>query len=156
MKKNEEIYDYLNLLLSNWLTSQILGPIRIPENQKESLTDNICLNFFDLQYNSGNVFKKILDHLPNFLIVEVLSVLNEKKFKPQRRDLKHFDQKNFIKKLTGLRLGEKVNIIKDINNKFRFLHDSIMKAIDKHSPTKEILNKGNKKSLDNICNLQIN
>ena len=64
--------NYLNLLLLNWLTPQILGPTRIPEHQKESLIDNIYLNFTDLQCSSDNLFQKISDHLPNFLLVEDL------------------------------------------------------------------------------------
>ena len=95
------------------------------------------MNFSDLQGNSSNLFEKISDHLPNFLIVEDLSVLNKEKFKQQRRNLKHFDQEKFLNEL-GVKLEEKVNITKDINNKYRFLHNSIMKVIDKHAPMKEI------------------
>ena len=134
------------MLLSNWLTSKIRVPTRIPENQKESLIGNIYLNFSDLQFNSGNLSEKILDHLPNSLIVEDLSALNKEKFEPQRTDLKHFDQERFLIELRGLRLEEKVNIIKDINDKYRFLHDSIMKVVNKHTPMKEISNKEAKRN----------
>ena len=32
IEENEDVNDYLNLLLSSWLTPQILGPTRISEN----------------------------------------------------------------------------------------------------------------------------
>ena len=70
------------------------------------------MNFSDLQCNRGNLFENILDHLPNFLIVEDPSVLNKEKFKPQMRDLKHFDQEKFLNELRGVRLEEKLNIKK--------------------------------------------
>ena len=35
-------------MISNWFTPQILGPNRITEHQKESLIDNIFINFSDL------------------------------------------------------------------------------------------------------------
>ena len=100
------------------------------------------MNFSDLQCSSDKLLEKSSDHLPNFLIFEDLSVLNKEKVKPQRKDLKHFDQEKLLNELRGLRLEHKVNIIKDIdNNKYRFLHDSIMKIVNKHAPMKEMPNK---------------
>ena len=37
----------------------MLGTPRIPKNQKESLVDNIFLNFSGSQCNSGNFLEKI-------------------------------------------------------------------------------------------------
>ena len=48
--------------------------------------------------------------------------------------MKQSDQGNFLNEIEGLRLGEKVNIIKDIGNKYRILHDRINKVINKHAP----------------------
>ena len=87
--------NYLNLLLLNWLTPQILGPTRIPEHQKESLIDNIYLNFTDLQCSSDNLFQKISDHLPNFLLVEDLSVLNKEQFNQKEGTWNTLTKKNF-------------------------------------------------------------
>ena len=79
--KNKETNDFLNLMISNWFTPQILGPTRITEHQKESLIDNIFINFSDLHCLSGNLFEKISDHLPNFMIIENLSILKKQKTK---------------------------------------------------------------------------
>ena len=62
--------------------------------------------------------------------------------------MKQSDQENFLNEIEGLRLGEKVNIIKDIGNKYRILHDRINKIINKHAPMTYMWNteaKGNKK-----------
>ena len=55
--------------------------------------------------------------------------------------MKHFDQEKIFIESRGFRLEEKVNIIKGINNKYRFLHDSIMKVLNTHAPMKQISNK---------------
>ena len=60
--------------------------------------------------------------------------------------MEHFDQEKFLNELRGLRLEEKANIMKDINNKYRFLHDSIMKFMNKHAPMKETSNKEAKRN----------
>ena len=66
-------------MISNWFALKILGPTRITERQKESLIDNIFINFSDLHCLSGNLFEKISDHLPNFMIIENLFVLKKTK-----------------------------------------------------------------------------
>ena len=85
-ERNEEVNNFLNLLLSNWFNPQILGPTRVAENQRESLIDNIFLNFSDCHCISGNLFEKNSDHLPNLLIIEDLAVLTKNKSKPKERD----------------------------------------------------------------------
>ena len=87
-ERNEEVNNFLNLLVPNWFTPQVLGPTRVPENQRESFIDNIFVNFSDCHCISGNLFEKISDQLPNFLIIEDLAVLTKKKSKPKKRDLK--------------------------------------------------------------------
>ena len=77
-ERNEEVNNFLNLLVSNWLTPQIFGPTRVAENQRESFIDNIFLNFSDCHCISGNLFEKISDHLPILLIIEDLAVITKK------------------------------------------------------------------------------
>ena len=71
--KNKKITEFLNFFTANWFTSQILGPTRITENERASLIDNFFIDFNHLHCTSKNVFEKISDHLPNFLITEKLS-----------------------------------------------------------------------------------
>ena len=66
--KNKEITCWFSP--AKWFTPQILGPTRITENEQASLIDNFFIDFNDLHCTSGNVFKKISDHLPDFLIID--------------------------------------------------------------------------------------
>ena len=68
--KNKEITEFLDFLTTKWFTPQILGPTRITENEQASLIDNFFIDFNDLHCTSGNVFEKISDHLPDFLIID--------------------------------------------------------------------------------------
>ena len=66
--KNKDITEFLDLL--QWLIPQIPGPTSITENEQASLIDNFFIDFNDLHCTSGNVFEKISDHLPDFLIID--------------------------------------------------------------------------------------
>ena len=68
--KNKKIAEFLDFLTAKWFTPQILGPTRITENEQASLIDNFFIDFNDLHCTSGNVFEKISDHLPDFLIID--------------------------------------------------------------------------------------
>ena len=41
---------------------------------------------------SGNLIEKITDHLPNFFIIEKLTVKRDNQDRPLKRDLKNFDE----------------------------------------------------------------
>ena len=72
--KNKKITEFLDFLTAKWFAPQILGPIRITENEQASLIDNYFIHFNDLHFTSGNFFEKINQlEDPNFLITEKLS-----------------------------------------------------------------------------------
>ena len=110
-------------MISNWFAPQILGPTRITEHQKGSLIDNIFINFSDLYCLSGNLFEKISDHLPNFMIIENLSVLKKTKNKIRIKDMKTFNESNFTNELKNLKLDEVLKTIPDLNMKYEYFHE---------------------------------
>ena len=144
--KNKETNDFLNLMISNWFTPQILGPTRITGHQKESLIDNIFINFSDLHCSSGNLFEKISDHLPNFMIIENLSALKKEKSKVRIRDMKNFNENNFINELKNLKLEEVLKTIPDLNMKYEYFHDKILYLINKNAPMRDATKKENKRN----------
>ena len=139
--KNKETNDVLNLMISNWFAPQILGPTRITGRQKESLIDNIFINFSDLHCLSGNLFEKISDHLPNFMIIENLFVLKKQKNKVRIRDMKNFNESNFTNELKTLKLDEVLKTIPDLNMKYEYFHDKILCLINKHAPMRDATKK---------------
>ena len=58
------------MMTSDLLQPHILGPTRFLDNIKPSLNDNICFNFIDKNCHSGNLYAKISDHLPGFIIID--------------------------------------------------------------------------------------
>ena len=144
--KNKGTNDFLNLMISNWFTPQILGPTRITGHQKESLIDNIFINFSDLHCSSGNLFEKISDHVPNFVIIENLSALKKEKSKVRIRDMKNFNENNFINELKNLKLEEVLKTIPDLNMKCEYFHNKILYLIDKNAPMRDATKKENKRN----------
>ena len=96
----------------------------------ELLNGHISLNFNDNHCHKGNLIEKISCHL------HLLKKLIEKLHNYSRllkRDAKYFDEnktcyREEIEKMSG-----------QINQKFTFFHENIMKVIDKNAPIKKLV-----------------
>ena len=83
------IGEFLQMMIDNSYQPCITEPTRIVNNNRPSLVDNIFSNSIETCV-SGNLFDKISDHLPSFIIVQ--NVKNKPKPKSiQRRNMKNFD-----------------------------------------------------------------
>ena len=88
----------------------------------------------------GNLIEKIPDHLPNFLIIKKLTVKLDNQNRPLKSDFKNFDENKFVRDIEELNLKLKIEIIRgQINQKYTFFHENIMKVTDKNTPLKNSL-----------------
>ena len=95
----------------------------------------------------GNLIEKIPDHLPNFLIIEKLTVKLDNQNRPLKKDLKNFDENKFVRDIEELNLKQKIEIIRgQINQKYTFFHENIMKITDKNTPSKKLAKEELKRS----------
>ena len=81
------------MMLKNGYQPCITEPTRIVNGNKPSLLDNIFSNSIE-KCISGNLFDKISDHLPNFVIFEN----TKEKAKPKkirRRNMKYSNELNY-------------------------------------------------------------
>ena len=46
--QKKEVYEFFDVLTSNWFAPKILEPTRFAEHNKPSLVDNIIFNFSDM------------------------------------------------------------------------------------------------------------
>ena len=69
-EKVKAVGDFLNLMYKFLYSPHIIGPTRFPKNEAPSLVDNIFVNTLDKHSISGNLFNKISDHLPNFIMLQ--------------------------------------------------------------------------------------
>ena len=67
--KNEAISYFLNMTLQNNFQPCITEPTRIVQGNNPSLVNNIFSNSIENTV-SGNLFEKISDHMPNFVLIE--------------------------------------------------------------------------------------
>ena len=82
------IGEFLQMMIDNSYQPCITEPTRIVNNHKPSLVDNIYSNSIETCI-SGNLFDKISDHLPSFIIVQNV------KMKPQQKSIQRRNMKNF-------------------------------------------------------------
>ena len=92
-EENTNINDFLQMMINNSYQPCITEPTRIVNGNKPSLVDNIFLNSVETCI-SGNIFEKISDHLPNFVMIE--NVKSKPKPKSiRRRNMKDFDENRY-------------------------------------------------------------
>ena len=89
-------------MYSNLLHPCITEPTRIVGSNRPALIDNIFINTYNKNVNSGNIIEKISDHMPNFVIIrEIID-----KTKPQKlviRDMKNFNKEQYLKDLENIK-----------------------------------------------------
>jgi hypothetical protein len=129
---NSNINDFLQMMIDNGYQPCITEPTRIVNGNKPSLVDNIFCNSVE-NCASGNLFDKISDHLPSFIIIEnIKSKTNPKLTK--RRNMKNFDPIQYQNDL-NLLLQEIINIENEgIEKTYNFFHKRHLAIINKHAP----------------------
>jgi len=128
--KNPAVSSFLHMMLDNNFQPCINAPTRIVNGSKPSLVDNIFVNSIE-KCISGNLFEKISDHMPNFVIFE------NAKDKPKRkitlkRDTRNFDAIKFQDDLRDKILRDIENY-ENINESYDFFHKNYQAVLNKHA-----------------------
>ena len=105
---NDNISDFLNMMLENSLQPCIIEPTRISPGSKPSLVDNIFSNSTEAVI-SGNLYQTVSDHMPNFVIYDRAKQPKKKEF-IKRRSTKTVDLAAFQNDLLQLILNKIVNL----------------------------------------------
>ena len=131
------ISEFLQMMLDNSFQPCIIEPTRIVHGNKPSLVDNIFSNSLETCF-SGNLFEKISDHLPSFIMIKTDKV----KPKPKcikRRNMKNFDSGNFQADIL-LVLRELYNP-SNAETAFHFFHKKFLAIVNKHAPFQVLTHK---------------
>ena len=137
---NPNISDFLHMMLDNGFQPCITEPTRIVSGNKPSLVDNIFSNSIET-CSSGNLFDKISDHLPSFVIIQTIK--NKPKIKStRRRNMKNFDIGHFQADLLLL-LREIQNFVNpgDAEQAYLFFHKKYQAIVNKHAPLQTLTRK---------------
>ena len=132
--------DFLQMMLNNGYQPCITEPTRIVNGNKPSLVDNIFTNSVE-KCVSGNIFDKISDHLPNFVMIEnVKSKPKPKSFK--RRNMKKSNDLNFqADLLLLLRELQGNSELNDAETAYNFFHEKHSSIAHKHFPMETLTRK---------------
>jgi hypothetical protein len=132
-ESNPKISDFLHMMLDNGFQPCITEPTRIVSGCKPSLVDNIFSNSLET-CSSGNLYEKISDHLPSFVIIQTIN--NKPKTKTiRRRNMKNFD--------TGLFQADLLLLLREIQTftnpgdaeqAYLHFHKNYQTIVNKHSP----------------------
>ena len=140
----KDVNDFINFMSSNLMQAHILGPSRVRADCKPSLVDNIFLNDLDIECTSGNLYGKISDHMPNFIIMENIEYLQDKKEEITIRDMSKLNEAKFINDINIEELSKLINKTNDINEQYNIFHNHLIQAIDKNAPIKTLTTKEKK------------
>ena len=138
-ENNDQISKFLHMMIENSYQPCILEPTRIVLGNKPSLVDNIFSNSIE-PVSSGNLYQKVSDHLPSFVIFNnCKSQKKKKEFVKKRCPKPNFDLTKFQADLLELILHKIVNF-DEFYKAYDYSHKMILNILDEHYPIK-ILNR---------------
>ena len=138
-QSNDNVGNFLQMMLDNSYQPCITEPTRIVNKSNPSLIDNIFSNSVEACI-SGNLFEKITDHMPSFVIVEnIKSRAKPKQMK--RRNMKNSDPLHYQADLNLLLQHLRENSHPDdAETAYLIFHEKHNAIINKHYPF-EVLTK---------------
>jgi len=136
-EKCKTISSFLNSMLENNFQPCILEPSRIIHGNKPSLVDNIFSNSVE-EIVCGNLYQKISDHMPNFIILQNSHEPKSKTF-TKRRSTKNFDVLRFRAEINSI-LAQ-LPLFPGFNSAYEFFHKRFLDVLNQHAPFKILTKK---------------
>ena len=138
-ESNDKVGNFLQMMLDNSYQPCITEPTRIINKSNPSLIDNIFSNSVEACI-SGNLFEKITDHMPSFVIVENVKTRTKPK-QVKRRNMKNSDPLHYQADLyLLLQLLRENSHPDDAESAYLIFHDKHNAILNKHYPF-EVLTK---------------
>ena len=134
--------EFIETMYSNYFQPCIIEPTRIVPGQKPSLIDNIFVNTIGKTIVSGNIYNKISDHMPNFVIINEQNA-EKANHKKVFRNMANFNADDFNNDVSKIHLS----LSDDINTVFDNFQEQYIKILDNHAPWKTMSKKDCKWSL---------
>ena len=137
-ERNDNISNFLNMMLENGLQPCITEPTRIVPGNKPSLVDNIFSNSAE-PVISGNLYQTVSDHMPNFAIYDKAKQTKKRVF-TKRRSTKNVDLLAFQNDLLQLIMYKIVNL-DEFKEACDYAHKMSLQILNKHFPLKILTKK---------------
>ena len=137
-----ETNDSINMMVSHYLLTCILHPTRVTDHST-TIIDNIFFNTLEFDTLSGNLFTKISDDLPQFLVIQNAAV-DYKNRSLFQYDYSKFSEHLFLDDFKKLSWEDILyNRNSNINVKFDGFYEKVYSIVIHHAPLKKV----NKKQL---------
>ena len=120
-------------MFESFLQPCILEPTRIVHGHRPTLIDNIFTNAINKYIVSGNLYNKISDHMPNFIIAENVATAHCK-VNRKVRDSKNANAEQYALDIQQIDISHILNISNNIDEITDEYNKQHMEVMDKHYP----------------------
>ena len=138
-------YDFLNSIVENGMLPFIHQPTRIIDSSA-TLIDNIFSNNIEDESISGNLFIKLSDHLPQFVIINRTED-RHKQANFYKHDYQKFDKESFQDDFSLQNWANLEKADLDASQKFDDFLWRVNSCVNRHAPLKKVVKKKLKLSL---------
>ena len=129
-------YDFLNSIVENGMLPFIHQPTRIIDSSA-TLIDNIFSNNIEDESISGNLFIKLSDHLPQFLIIHRTED-RHKQANFYKHDYQKFDKESFQDDFSLQNWANLEKVDLDASQKFDDFLWRVNSCVNRHAPLKKL------------------
>ncbi len=141
-EEHQQSDEFINALGTYSFQPYILQPTRITYHS-ETLIDNIFFNSIDHDLISGNLIYDISDHLPNFLLINNMSI-SQCRTDIYSRDYSKLNEIALCDEIKILDWKEILSHCHNSDDLFNTFHSTISGIIDKHIPLRKLSRKQSK------------
>ena len=102
-----------------------------------TLIENIFFNSLDLFTISGNIIYDLSDHLPNFLIINEITMLPDSKDKIYKQDFSNVNEEPVLNDFASIQWQHLFSESQNVNQLFEVFFPKCSEIVNKHFPWKK-------------------
>ena len=99
-----------------------------------TLIDNIFFNSLDLFTITGNIIYDLSDHLPNFLIINEITMLPDSKDKIYKQDFSNVNEELVLNDFASIQWQDLFSESQNVNRLFEVFFPKCSEIVNKHFP----------------------
>ena len=127
--------EFINTMCINFYEPHIINPTIITY-RTATLIDTSFFNSLDLFAISGNIIYDLSDHLPNFLIINEITMLPDSKDKIYKQDFSNVNQ-NSSDYFASIQWQDVFSESQNVNQLFEVFFPKCSEIVNKHFPLKK-------------------
>ena len=128
--------EFINTMCINFYEPHIIKPTIITYHTA-TLIDNIFFNSLDLFAISGNIIYDLSDHLPNFLIINEITMLPDSKDNIYKQYFSNINEELVLNDFASIQWQDVFSESQNVNQLFEVFFPKCSEIVIKHFPLKK-------------------